>query len=425
MVLIDGRAFDKEKFLNFVKQSLENGENTSEALSKSEFLFKAELFELKEKLGNHEAMNRHETAKHRYENLINELEKMKKRGVSRKEIYDYLIQFQGAYEEESSFVINLLYKGVGNCEARAKLMIMALKDIFGDEIEIKINLVDYKNVDKKEITPHISVLVKDDGVNYSLELPGAEIISDEDFEKTAVFEGDVFEKSYMAEEGVEEYEDYNPEKSRKSGNKTDNPPSPSNEGYKVKSTKSDSIFKFPKSSDVVEVSEVEVDDADPEKIFELDDNSITAYLVPQSKKEKTEKESDEKTESDTRGSDITYLDEKSAKDLISNAEGKEDKIDLSNLENVDNKTLKVLSNFKGLKLRIKVDNLNPEKAQILSSFKVGYLVIEGDLSPASARELASFGGEGLEIYGKANKEAIKKLSKVKGDLFINGRSISK
>ncbi|MBD3360905.1 hypothetical protein GF366_03835, partial [Candidatus Peregrinibacteria bacterium] len=207
VVLVDGKSFNKDKFIELVKQKLEKSNKFSESLSGKEFFFSAELFELIDILGEKEAMKRYRIAVNRYQNLIKRLLEMKNEGVSHEEIYNYLIQFQGVYAEDSSFVTNLLYNGSGNCEARAKLMTMALEEVFKGEIEVNVEITNIKNLENGNIIPHISIIVEDGEKNYYLELPGIKKISKGQLNELTVFNPVIFNRAYLAEGGKKQYSD--------------------------------------------------------------------------------------------------------------------------------------------------------------------------------------------------------------------------
>lgn len=129
--------------------------------------------------------------------------KLEKR--SHQEIYDYFLLFLGTYEEGSSMVANLLADGKGNCEARAKLMVMLVEEVFGKDVQVKIQVTNIKDPRTGEIIPHVRAMVTDQGLHYILEPPEIKTVSTAQLKHRQTFPPEIFARAYLVNAGNAAY----------------------------------------------------------------------------------------------------------------------------------------------------------------------------------------------------------------------------
>ena len=159
---------NKDQLLDYLDTASREG--NLERLKAKPILVRAEYLSLKAQFGDN-AETIYKNAKGNYKKQRDEINKMRTDGVPFKTICNKLISFQGYYQEDSSFTLKLLAEGKGNCEARAKLMIMLLEDVFGSEVSIHVDLVNIQDRTTKKLTPHVRVAVTYKKETYMLELP--------------------------------------------------------------------------------------------------------------------------------------------------------------------------------------------------------------------------------------------------------------
>ncbi len=137
-----------------------------------------------------------EAAGKKLEEIIEDFRQMAENDKNIYRVLHELIQEQGAYKGNSSYLSRLLLGRKGNCEARAKLIISITNKVYPD-LPVKLQL--YRD--------HIRALVQISGQWYSMEKPTLEPVTEEDLKNTVLADSSFFVQSYLGEEAsVEEVE---------------------------------------------------------------------------------------------------------------------------------------------------------------------------------------------------------------------------
>ncbi|MBT4856695.1 hypothetical protein HON52_00725 [Candidatus Uhrbacteria bacterium] len=152
-------------------------------------------------------------AKQRYEEILAEAGSRIENGDDVNGVITYILQEQGEYEEDESFMSDLLVSGEGNCEAREKFISAAIQDVYPDLVssgDVKLQLFGaYVDDETGEPRPgHVRVVLdQHDGTIAILE--GGKITFAPEDEQSNIPTYEVTQlavKSLLAKEGLYSFE---------------------------------------------------------------------------------------------------------------------------------------------------------------------------------------------------------------------------
>ena len=123
------------------------------------------------------------------ENLKAETDDMKSGTDYELRILHEIVQSQGDYMESSSTLSGILNFNRGNCEARAKLMVVLTKALLPDA---KVKLQVWKDHDR--------AMAKINEQWYLLELPTPTLVTDKDLEGSAIYSSDAYIENFLGKD---------------------------------------------------------------------------------------------------------------------------------------------------------------------------------------------------------------------------------
>lgn len=171
-------------------------------LPTSKFVFKIELLEASRALAPKDAQKLVSGAREKYAKCLADLSRMKARGTPRQEIYMHLLTQQGGYRRSSAYVSELLMHGSGNCEARAKLMVMLLQDLYGEAIDVQLQSVNIQDSETGRVEAHTRAVVKDAFGYYTLEFPRVLYHEPSEGRNMDLYPADILKKGYLRGNGL-------------------------------------------------------------------------------------------------------------------------------------------------------------------------------------------------------------------------------
>lgn len=362
----------------------------------SKFIFKSELLEASQAMNPKDAQKLIVDAKEKYSKCLANLLRMKARGTPREEIYMHLLTQQGGYRRSSAYVSELLVNGSGNCEARAKLMIMLLQDLYGETVDVQLQSVNLQDSQTGKIEAHARAVVKDKNGYYILEFPHVRYRAPNEGKDMDLYPAEILKKGYLRGKG----------RLPKGPGKT----------FPTDPIDTNGFLSLP-SSDKVENSH-------GQKVDPKDALTLRAERAKNNPEKSGDKNSDD-LEIPRDVSDYTHMkiltDPDIAYDILEQVNGHTDELKLSGLMIVSEECAEIIATgFKGRMLRIGIlsggIHMTPGLATQFSKFSQSLEVtLDGDLTPDVATILAkpsSHGSKpllGLFIYGKLPTESARIL----------------
>ncbi len=344
----------------------------------SKFIFKSELLEASQSIDPKDAQKLVHDAKEKYSKCLSDLLRMKVRGTLREEIYMHLLTQQGGYRRSSSYVSELLVNGFGNCEARAKLMIMLLQDLYGNTIDVQLQSINIQDSQTGKIEAHTRAVVKDINGYYILEFPQVRYRKPNESKDMDLYPTDTLKKGYLRAKGVL--------------------PTVPSKSFPVDPISTNTFLSLP-SSDKVESD-------DGQKINAKDAIAIRAELAHNSPKSKKSKDDDLEIPRDV--SNYAHMkiltDPDIAYDILNKVNGNSEELNLTGLVLLNEECAEILATgFKGTMLRIGISSsgihLTQGLATLLSKFDKNLeLALDSDLSPDIATILAKPSPHGAKPY---------------------------
>lgn len=387
-------AMPEKEFLDYLLRFEKEGKLKNIPMSK--FIFKSELLEASQSIDPKEAQKLVSDAKEKYSKCLSNLQRMKVRGTPREEIYMHLLTQQGGYRRSSAYVSELLVNGSGNCEARAKLMIMLLQDLYGETVDVQLQSINIQDSQTGKVEAHMRAVVKDKNGYYILEFPQVRYRKPNEGRDMDLYPADVLKKGYLRTKGVL--------------------PATSSKSFPVDSISTNTFLSLP-SSDKVESS-------DGQKVSAKDAIAIRAERTKHNSP-KSGKPEDDDLEIPRDVSDYAHMkiltDPDIAYDILDKVNGNSEELKLTGLVLLSEECAEIISTgFKGTMLRISIHSsgmrMTPGLAMQLSRFDKNLeLGIDGDLTSDIATILAKpspHGSKpylGLFIKGKLPTESAKIL----------------
>ena len=366
----------------------------------SKFVFKSELLEASQSLDPQEARKLVSDAKEKYLKCFANLLRMKARGTPREEIYMHLLTQQGGYRRSSSYVSELLVNGSGNCQARAKLMIMLLKDLYGDDIDVRLQLVNLQNSNTGKIEAHTRAVVKDKFGYYILEFPQIRYRTLQEGKDMDLYPESVLKKAYLRGKGVL--------------------PGASGKKFPVDPVNTNTFLSLPTTD--------KVENDQGERVSAQDAIALRSQLAKDNPS-KSKKDEDDDLEIPRDVSDYVHMkiltDPDIAYDILEQVNGHSDELKLSGLVMMSEECAEIIATgFMGRMLRVGISSdgirMTPGLATQLSKFSQSLeLGLEGDLTPDVAAILAKPSPRGSKpslaffINGKLPTESAKILMQSK------------